>query len=46
MQKINKKLNLNPLQPTKNSSLGHLAYGYLAFRAWRKIVQLESKDEK
>ena len=32
-----KMKKLNPLHPPLNSSLGHLAYGHLAFTAWRKL---------
>lgn len=32
-----KMKKLNPLKPPLSSSLGHLAYGHLAFMSWRKL---------
>ena len=38
--------SLDPLKPTFNSSLGHLAYGYSAFIAWRKLKKEKSQNEE
>ncbi|GEQ86942.1 hypothetical protein ULMS_24500 [Patiriisocius marinistellae] len=36
---------LDPLRPTINSSLAHLAYGHLSFVAWRELKK-KSNEEK
>ena len=47
MKKKNQKINFSNMPLT--SSLGHLAYGDLAFTAWRKLKKehnLNQEDEK
>jgi len=46
MKKKYRNINLNPLKPEKYSSLYHLAYGHLAFRAWRKLKINASKKHE
>lgn len=43
MKKLTKKINANSIP--LSSSLGHLAYGHIAFLAWRKKKEL-LKNEK
>ena len=46
MKKDNKNIRMDPLKPTINGSLAHLAYGHLAFRAWRKLKTSENKKNE
>jgi len=45
MIKKNQKLSLDPLKPNLDSSLAHLAYGHLAFSAWRKLKKSKLNEE-
>jgi len=46
MNKKSMKIDINKIP--LNSSLGLLAYGHIAFKAWRKVKKeyKEKKDEK